>query len=218
MPDKYTLHYFNGTALGEPIRYLLAFGKFDWEDVRYKCDLGQDKGFLVIDIDERWPEVKQQAPFGQLPFLEINGKAYAQCTAISRYLGSLVGLSGRDALENLAIDMAVDTFHDLRLRIVSWAYDFNLESKAAKKGPLMTEQIPFYMKKLEQLVKDNDGYVANGRLSWGDLLFAAPFKYLNVLVGFDLLEPYPTLKQLVQEVEAIPHIAEYLAKRPATTF
>lgn len=36
MAPKYRVHYFNITALGEPIRYLLAYGNLDWEDVRYE--------------------------------------------------------------------------------------------------------------------------------------------------------------------------------------
>lgn len=36
MAPKYKLHYFNVTALGEPSRYLLAYGKADWEDIRYE--------------------------------------------------------------------------------------------------------------------------------------------------------------------------------------
>ncbi|KAJ1521788.1 hypothetical protein ONE63_003423 [Megalurothrips usitatus] len=200
MPDKYRLHYFDGTALGEPIRYLLAYGKCNWEDVRYKCKV--DDGNMI------------KAPFGQLPILEINGKKFVQSTAISRYLGSLLGLSGADPLDNLAIDTAVDTFHDIRAQIASWYYDPNPESRAAKTKPLMTVQIPFYFKKLDELVQSNGGYVANGKLSWGDLYIAGPIKYLNFLVGFDLLQPYPHLHKLVKEVEAIPHIAEYIAGKP----
>lgn len=54
-------------------------------------------------------------PFGQMPVLDIDGKIYAQSTAISRYLAKQVGLSGKDDMENLAIDMAVDLFHDFRM-------------------------------------------------------------------------------------------------------
>lgn len=53
-------------------------------------------------------------PFGQMPVLDVDGKIYAQSTAISRYLAKQVGLIGKDDLENLAIDIAVDTFHDFR--------------------------------------------------------------------------------------------------------
>lgn len=37
MPE-YKLHYFNITALGEPIRWLLKYGGVEFEDVRYEFD------------------------------------------------------------------------------------------------------------------------------------------------------------------------------------
>lgn len=54
-------------------------------------------------------------PFGQMPVLDVDGKIFPQSTAISRYLAKQVGLIGKDDLENLAIDIAVDTFHDFRM-------------------------------------------------------------------------------------------------------
>lgn len=54
-------------------------------------------------------------PFGQMPVLDIDGKIHAQSTAISRYLAKQVGLFGKDDLENLQIDIAVDLFHDFRM-------------------------------------------------------------------------------------------------------
>lgn len=53
-------------------------------------------------------------PYGQMPVLEIDGKQYAQSVALARYLAKQVGLAGKDDLENLQIDMAVDLFTDFR--------------------------------------------------------------------------------------------------------
>ena len=44
MAPKYKLHYFDVTALGEPIRFLLSYGNLDWEDIRYD--------------DAKWAEAK----------------------------------------------------------------------------------------------------------------------------------------------------------------
>lgn len=54
-------------------------------------------------------------PFGQTPVLEVDGKRIHQSTAICRYLAKQFGLAGKDDWENLEIDAAVDTVHDLRM-------------------------------------------------------------------------------------------------------
>ena len=51
-------------------------------------------------------------PFQQMPVLEVDGKQYAQSVALARYLGKQFGLSGKDDLENLQIDMVVDLYTD----------------------------------------------------------------------------------------------------------
>lgn len=55
-----------------------------------------------------------ETPFGQLPFLEHNGKTVNQSVAIARYLAKIVNLAGNDEWENLEIDAIVDTVNDLR--------------------------------------------------------------------------------------------------------
>lgn len=53
-------------------------------------------------------------PNGQVPVLEIDGKVMFQSAAICRYLATIVGLSGANAMENYEIDNVVDTMNDLR--------------------------------------------------------------------------------------------------------
>ncbi|XP_026287249.2 glutathione S-transferase-like [Frankliniella occidentalis] len=199
MAPKYKLHYFDLTALGEPIRYLLSYGNLDWEDIRYSY--------------AQWETVKSTMPYGQMPVLYIDDKIFAQSSAISRYLAKQVGLSGKDDLENLQIDQAVDLFHDFRLKISEWFYDPIPASKAAKKDRLK-EQVPFYLDKFQEIVKENKGYLVNGKLTWADIYFVAPLKYYKALMARDFLEGYPLLQELVRKVESTPPIAKYIAQRP----
>lgn len=55
-----------------------------------------------------------ETPFGQVPFLEHNGKQVGQSVAIARYVGKLVKLGGNDDWENLEIDAIVDTLNDFK--------------------------------------------------------------------------------------------------------
>ncbi|XP_052124066.1 glutathione S-transferase-like isoform X2 [Frankliniella occidentalis] len=199
MAPKYTLHYFDVTALGEPIRFLFAYGNIKWEDIRYD--------------DDQFEKVKSKMPFGQMPVLHVDDKIYAQSTAISRYLAKQVGLSGKDDLENLLIDQAVDLFHDFRQKIGDWFYDPIPASKAAKVAQLK-DHFPFYLNKFEQIVKENNGFLVNGKLTWADVFFVAPLNYFKYINKRDFLEGYPLLQELVKKVESTPAIASYIAKRP----
>lgn len=96
------LTYFNSQSLAEAIRFLLNYGKIEFEDIR-------------IDFIKDWPTYpKETLPLGQLPILEIDGKVFSQTIAICRYLAKRVGLAGNTVLEDYEIDNAVDTANDFR--------------------------------------------------------------------------------------------------------
>nr|AHC08043.1 sigma glutathione S-transferase [Locusta migratoria] len=202
MAAKYKLTYFPIMALGEPIRFLLSYGKIEFEDER--CER------------EKWPSVKESMPFGQMPVLEIDGKKTWQSLAICRYLGKQMGLAGANDWEDLQIDMAIETVTDLRLKIANYWYETDEAQKEKKKEPLFNETLPFLLPRLDNLVKENGGYLANGKLSWADLYFIAVLDYLNTMVGFDLTKDYPNLAELKNKVLEIPAIKEWVDKRPKT--
>lgn len=96
------LTYFNSQALAEAIRFLLHYGKIEFEDIR-------------VDFEKDWPSYpKDTLPLSQLPILEIDGKVFYQSIAICRYLAKKVGLAGTNALEDYEIDNAVDNLNDFR--------------------------------------------------------------------------------------------------------
>ncbi|XP_056647762.1 glutathione S-transferase-like [Diorhabda carinulata] len=204
MAPQYKLTYFNVTALGEPIRFLLSYGNIDFEDVRIEM--------------EQWPSLKPSTPFGQLPLFEHNGKVIHQSMAIARYCAKLVKLTGSNDWEALEIDSAVDTINDLRQKIAQYHYEPNEELKASKKKPLVEETVPFYIERLEAKVKDNDGYFACKKLTWADLYFVAILGYLNFMLGKDLIENAPNLQKLKEKVLALPNIKAWVAKRPKGHF
>nr|AEB91973.1 glutathione S-transferase sigma 1 [Locusta migratoria] len=202
MAPKYKLTYFAIKALGEPIRFLLSYGKIEFEDARLEF--------------EQWPSMKASMPFGQVPVLEIDGKKTWQSLAICRYLGKLVGLAGANDWEDLQIDMAIETVTDLRLKIANFWYETDEAQKAKKKEPLLKEILPFLLPRLDNLVKENGGYLANSKLSWADLYFIGILDYLNFMVEFDLTKDYSNLAALKKKVLEIPAIKEWVDKRPNT--
>ena len=199
---SYTLFYFNVKALAEPLRFLFAYGGIEYEDVRVTRD--------------EWPALKPTMPMGQMPVLEVDGKRVHQSISMARYLAKQVNLSGADPWEDLQIDIVVDTINDFRLKIAVVSYEPEDEIKEKKMITLVNEVIPFYLEKLETIVKDNNGHFALGKLTWADIYFAGILDYLNYMCKKDLIENYPGLKALVESVYAIDAIKAWMEKRPVT--
>ncbi|XP_075215811.1 glutathione S-transferase-like [Lycorma delicatula] len=202
MASKCKLTYFPVKALAEPIRWLLSYLDIEFEDYRFER--------------EQWPSIKPSTPFGKVPVLEVDGKKLHQSVALSRYYGKKAGLAGKDEWEDLMIDIAVDTLNDFRQAIASWFYDPIDDSKLSKYEPLMKETVPYYLNKFEEHIKENGGYLANGKLSWGDIYFVAIIDYLNFMLQLDITEKHQYMTALRDKVVNIPKIKAWIAKRPET--
>lgn len=117
---------------------------------------------------------------GQIPILEVDGKVVHQSLAITRYLAREVGLAGANSWEDLEIDLAVDTVNDFRAsrtrteisknltinglksfsEIAAVHYESDAAVQEARRVPLNKEIIPFYLQKLEEIAKLNNGHLA----------------------------------------------------------
>ncbi|CAH1407833.1 unnamed protein product [Nezara viridula] len=203
MPE-YKLTYFNVKGFGEPIRFILSYMGKEFQDNRVSF--------------EEWPQLKGKAPFGKLPILEIDGKVLHQSLAILKYLASQAGLSGKNAEEDVEIDMIVGAYGDLAAEVGRFMRTENPSEKEKLKETLIKETIPFYMSKFEAVLKKNGGYMANGKLSWADLLVVGHSSSLPGLVGHDLTENYPFWKELTEKVYSLPGIKEWVKKRPESVF
>ncbi|KAK6633935.1 hypothetical protein RUM44_004542 [Polyplax serrata] len=204
MAPKYKVTYFNFTGLGEPIRYLLAYGNFDFEDNRFE----------MAD----WPKIKPTTPFGQVPFLEVDGKVINQSSAICRYLAKQCGLAGKSDWDALEADAVVDTITDFRLQYSAYFKAPNEEAKAKQLEDVRNIHNPNFLSKFEEKVKKNGGHFVNNQLTWADIYFAAVTELMAGILKEPVLDKYPNLKALKEKVEAIPNIAAYREKRPKTMF
>jgi len=202
MAPKYKLTYFDVTALGEPIRFLFNYGGIEFEDYRFQR--------------EQWPSIKERMPFGQVPILEFEGKTINQSLAISRYVARLIKLAGKDDLHALEIDAMVDNINDLRTRIAAYNYEPDEDQKEKKRGPLVNETLPSMLEKLNSIAEANNGYFVRGELSWADIVFVAWLDYLNYMMKFDIVEKYPALQKVRDNVLALPAIKKWIETRPKT--
>ncbi|KAG5668487.1 hypothetical protein PVAND_016426 [Polypedilum vanderplanki] len=199
----YKLQYFNARGTAEPIRYLLKYGKINFEDVRIESS--------------DWPKIKATMPMGQMPILECDGKRFFQSVAICRFLAKKVGLAGSNELENLEIDSIADTVVDLRLKIMAVSFGPQ-DKKAEGMKTLKEETVPFFLSKLNAIAEENNGHLACKKLTWADFYFAAfviMFQF-GAQEGEKVWEKYPALKKVKENVENIDEIKKWIAVRPVT--
>ncbi|CAA9998286.1 unnamed protein product [Nesidiocoris tenuis] len=202
MPS-YKLTYFDGRALGEPIRMILTYMGLEFEDNR-------------IDM-ESWTALQKEIKWGRIPVLEIDGKEMYQSRAIMRYLAKQAKLAGDNDWEAYEIDCAAGTVGDLiDLYRSMWKLS-DEKTKEEWEKKLLDEFIPSFMKNWDEQAK-NTGFLANGKLSWADLYLHGWVETLEVLMGKEIVNEYPNLKLGREKVHATPGIKEWLAKRPKTVY
>lgn len=102
------------------------------------------------------------------------------------------------------------------LEIAAVAYEADPKVQEEKRKTLNAETIPFYLSKLEEVAKENNGHLALKRLTWADLYFTAVHEYMNYMAKQDLLEKSANLKKVTTNVYAIDSIKKWIAKRPKT--
>lgn len=100
--------------------------------------------------------------------------------------------------------------------IAAYHYEPHLEAKEARYEPLVTEILPFYLSRLDAQVKNNGGFMIDGKLTWADLVFVALLDYLNFMAKFDITEKYENLTALKQKILDIPNIKSWIGRRPQT--
>lgn len=204
MEPDYKLTYFNGRGLAEPIRLLFAYAHVEYKDVRIE--------------KEQWPSIKPTTPFGKVPVLEVDGKKVGQSVAICRYLARKWNLAGQNDWDALQCDVLVDTLGDLKQQVGQYRMEQDPVNKEDKKQILIKETIPYYLNKFEQVLKENDGYLVNGQLTWADFQYAASLENFEFIFGKEALDQYPHLKALKEKVFNLPGIKEWVAERPVTEF
>lgn len=101
--------------------------------------------------------------------------------------------------------------------LASFHYEGDEKVKAAKRKAA-EETLPFVLERLDQQVKENDGYFHNGTLSWADLTFVALLDYFCFMYESDLIVNYINLTRLKEKVLALPNIKSWIERRPDSEF
>ncbi|KAF6207935.1 hypothetical protein GE061_016384 [Apolygus lucorum] len=205
----YKLTYFDIKGLGEGIRLLLSYMGKDFEDNRFA---------FATDPTSPWHKLKSEFKYGKLPMLEIDGQQLFQSTAICRYLADEAGLLGANAWENLQIDIIAGSVKDLAAELMAIFRDRNADTKVEKMKVFKEKTVPFYLSIYDKTVKENNGYLANGKLSWVELWFLGFVESIEAVVEEPIFDKYTNLKALKDKVYALPNIKKWIDKRPKSLY
>ncbi|CAG7830465.1 unnamed protein product, partial [Allacma fusca] len=200
---EYKLRYFNLRGRGEPIRWIFHHTGMEFEDERIE--------------QEDWAEIKSTFTYEQVPVLEFDGKGIFGSQPICRFLARLFGLCGQDDVEAAKCDEYVDAFQDIINAYVSFLKASDEEQKEEIKGELLEKLCPKYFTIYEDVIAQREGgkFLVEEGVTWADLYIAA---WLDTFLQMDenILEPFPHLTALREEVRGLPGIKEWLQNRPET--
>lgn len=201
------LHYFNLRGRAEVARLVMAEGGIKYDDKRH------EKEAFVANL-------KPKAPFGQMPYLEVDGKTtIAQSQAINRYLAKLAGIYGRTAEDGARIDMITQfIYEDIGNAYVKAIYTQDPAKKAEELNNFLTVFLPDKLALLEKQLKA----LPKGS-QW---MLGATFSLADVMV-YDLVDKFqrrraevanacPLVLQLATRVASRPRIAAWIKARPNT--
>ncbi|CAH1781937.1 unnamed protein product [Owenia fusiformis] len=218
---KYRLVYFNARGRAETPRILFALAGEEYEDVRLFPDLP----WPSQEGKDKWLETKSELglPFGQVPVLDVDGKRLCQSNVIAKYLARQFGYAGKGDWEEARAEMISACVYD--------AFEKGrpcfMEQDPIKKAELLEKFLKDskeMMDNFRQILEENDGgsgfFVGDG-ITWADINFAVRIDQIFDRIGENadtFLKDWPKLLALKQRVEKYPKIAEWIEKRPKTTW
>lgn len=204
MPD-YKLTYFDfDGGRAEPIRIAFHAAGIAFEDNR-------------ISFPE-FGEIRGSTRFNSIPVLEIDGEAFSQSNALSRYVGKMAGLYPADDLQALYCDEILGAIEDVNHYIVRTMGLEGDEFRLARQS-LVDGWLTVYLRGLEQLLVRGGGkYFADNALTIADL--TAFVQSRSLTTGFldhiptDIVQTVaPKLVEHMQRVEADPRVSAYYKMR-----
>lgn len=163
---------------------------------------------------KEWPEIKPNTPFGQAPFIEIDGKKFGQSLAIAAYLAREFGFYGQSNLDGLKIDMISQLVYEWRVNAAKLLFGGDASNKEEVDKILTEQEAPRYLGYLEKLLKENGSkFMVGESITLGDVVV------LDMFTGFvckyveEASSNFPLLRELVDRLSNIPSIKNYVASR-----
>ena len=157
------------------------------------------------------------SPFGQAPILEVDGKVITQTGAIARYCGKQGGFYPRDDdFAAAKIDELIDTATDITVCVGATMRMADPKEKMEARANLAADKLPMYFSALEKMMKENGstGYFVGNKMTIADIAMWRLFGWFKggALDGIptDILDSYPLLTQLFNNMDANPQIKAWM--------
>ena len=192
------LIYFNMEARAGAIRVALHHAGIPFTDTR-------------IPFSE-WPERKATVPGGALPYLLMDGKPFAQSSAIARWAGRQTTLYPADPLAGLKVDEIMDFCDDV---LAKCPHDPDPEVKKAKREEYAAGKMKSYFDVLAAKASE-DEFIAGPDLTIADImLYFMAFFMLRTgdfdHVPADYTDAWPALSALETKIKEHPIMVAYMA-------
>jgi len=207
-----TLYYFNIPFWrAEVSRLALFIGDIPFTDYRI-----ENRDYEIFKKSGTLPNNKI-APFKQLPVLEVDGKIFSQTGTIARFCGKLSGLYPiNNDYEAALIDQIIEASQDINFMVTLSNRDKNPQKIEKSREILATKHLPKMFQFLENLINKNknSSWFVSDKITIADL---AVWKLLGWLssglldgVPKNILEPYPKLRAMRNEVYQHPKVNEWM--------
>ncbi|GFN74333.1 glutathione s-transferase [Plakobranchus ocellatus] len=154
MAPKLKLVYFNIRGRGELIRLILHAGAITFTDERIPY--------------EEWAQCKNQAPNGQVPYVEVDGKQYGEVLPIVRFVAKKCALQGKREDEQFYVEILLEQIHKFRDQLIRPKIDplLNKGQKQYLEKKLQEEAIPKFLNRVEEALKlSRSGFILGGEVS-----------------------------------------------------
>ena len=200
---KLELVYFKMRALAEAAQLMLRA-----TNTPYDYTMGWNY------FGDAWVNVKEQAPFRQLPMLVVDDEhKIAQSGSICRYIADLTGLSPDDAALKARVDSVFEASQE-------WFFPLNPTVNFAVGDDFIAKrdaQLPA----LHLRLGDFERFLGqhSGPFFFGETPYYCDFgvfHHVDLAHFFDenLLADYPSLQAMMAAVRSMEGVAAYLAERP----
>merc|ERR1719210_1242050 len=199
--SEFSLTYFGVRARVEIGRLALAYGGIKYD-------------FKLVDFGD-WPALKPKVESGALPYIDLNGRQFAQGIALQTYFADLAGIAGSTPLERLEVNQVSLLREDMLIPETRHFLEGDAAEKEKKAKDLVENHYPRYIKIFNDLLKKNEGpFVLGDKFSLADIVIFEGFQTLSQnfpkLLEGDDAAAIVALRAKVAEQKGIK---EYLANR-----